>query len=314
MSSMARWDIHHHKRLPVFRILREGRVISMWRFWQRQNLITDGLGKIAKGLDRLMARMDKLENTVDELNAANGQQENKLLRMQYKSSQEILGNLEDIKKSLSLAGQVQDKLHKEQKHKGLMLKCLLELLDDLDLVNAKVQGDEEDRWKDLCRCWSGKITGALNEAGIVEIPLLGREFNPLYAEALGTVTKDVWEGRPTFAYQVVEVCKRGFVWADGSILRKGSVVTVEEEEVPAVLPSREDLSHPPCCKDAENRSSFWLKSTASNPRSNRLTLRQKIQESSCSSQKRRTAVSWKKQKRRVVEMDNNISANRRTLA
>jgi molecular chaperone GrpE (heat shock protein) len=287
----------------------------MWKFWQYQKLITDGLGKIAKGLDRLMARMDKLENTVDELNAANGQQENKLLRMQYKSSQEILGNLEDIKKSLSLAGQVKDNLHNEQKHKGLMLKCLLELLDDLDLVNAKVQGDEDDRWKDLCRCWSEKITGTLNEVGIVEIPLLGREFNPLYAEALGTVTKDVWEGRPTFAYQVVEVCKRGFVWADGSILRKGSVVTVEEEEVPAVSPSREDLSHPPYCKGAENRtSSFWLKITASNPRSNRLTLRQKIQESSCSSQKRRTAVSWKKQKRRVVEMNNNSSASRRTLA
>ncbi len=287
----------------------------MWRFWQRQNLITDGLGKIANGLDKLMARMDKLENTADELNAANGQQENKLLRMQYKSSQEILGNLEDIKKSLSIGGQVQENLQNERKQKGLMLKCLLELLDDLDLVNAKVQGDEDDRWKDLCRCWSEKIIGTLNEAGIVEISLLGREFNPLYAEALGTVTKDVWEGRPTCACQVVEVCKRGFVWADGSILRKGSVVTVEEEEVPVVLPAREDLFLPPYREGVENKiSPFGLsKSIVTHSRRTRLTLRQKAQGSSCSSQKSRTAVSWKKQKRRVVESDKNISANRRTL-
>jgi len=216
----------------------------LWKIWQKRRNIDETLQDIAAGIDQLGKRIDRLESRIDGISGDRLQQENKVLRMQYKGTQEILENLEALKSSQYELSGLQEKLLFAEKHKRVMLTCLLNMLDDLDLVTAKLREGADNNWTNLFNSWTKNIIAALQRLGFQEIPLLGQEFNPFYAEALGTVKKEEAVGGAS-ACQVVEVIRRGFLNSDGSLLRKARVITVEEEgrgegEETATLPAPED--------------------------------------------------------------------------
>lgn len=200
----------------------------LWMGRRKKQDVSESLRVVAESVDRLGERLDRLEGRFDDLREAVAQQEGKVLRMQYKGTQEILDNLDNLGTNQRASDRLQEQLLYAEREQRLMLQCLLDLLDDLDLVAAKISGDGASTWKTLFNSWTKKIIAHLKDLGYREIPVLGREFSPLHSEAIGTVSQEDAAGEGLFACQVAEVIRRGFVYADGSLVRKARVITVEE--------------------------------------------------------------------------------------
>ncbi len=209
---------------------RKGCVQVFWKFWNK--------GKLQSELDSITKKLSNLEKTNQyllEKQDENNQQYNKLLRMQYKTTQEILENLENYTKKICMTEQLVTEQNQLKMKNQFLVNCFLELLDDMDLTMNRLQetdekGQEKETWQRFFQGWSKKILEVLKNNGIREIELLGKGFDPLYAESIGTVIREQVKTEITAHCQIVDVFRRGFFFEDGILLRKAQVITLDESE------------------------------------------------------------------------------------
>ena len=197
-----------------------------WKFWEnkQKELL----------LESLQSRMTEL-----------GDQLSKLTRLQYKTSQDVTGKVEQLNEKVngllswqSSYDQAQAAINQLEQREQRTIEALLNWLDDLDYVTAQLQGKDQSAWEQLMLGWAERMIAALAAMGVHEINLLGRSFDPRYAESIQTISAAEWssrassdQARPHVAYEVVEVTKRGFLHANGRLLRKAQVITLREGEV-----------------------------------------------------------------------------------
>ncbi|WP_028309255.1 nucleotide exchange factor GrpE [Desulfitibacter alkalitolerans] len=201
-----------------------------WKFWNNSKLDSE-LVEINKRLDAQEKTNQLLLEKLDE----NSQQGNKMLRMHYKATQEIIDGQEKYMKSFLMLEQLKTEHQQLQMQNNAAVNCLIEILDDIDLAiirlhDSEVHEEGKDSWQGLFKGWANRILEALRDNGIIEIELLGKGFDPLYAESIGTVTKEQLNMEITAYCQIVTIFKRGFVNSDGILLRKAQVITVADSE------------------------------------------------------------------------------------
>lgn len=205
--------------------------------------------KNAQAIRELTAEVQKYQEQIAQISSvleerANREKElheqlNKLTRIQYKAGQEtqlkwehLLQGLDSIQKwQDEFAGRTQNIAFLTRQNEQL-LNALVLHLDEIDLTYAGVRSGGE-AWSDLLRQWADRIVIALNEAGVYEIDVLGKPFNPHLAEGMGVIDRDGADlagdsADADISYEVAEVTKRGFMDASGRILRKAQVLTYKE--------------------------------------------------------------------------------------
>ena len=165
----------------------------------------------------------------------------KLSRLQFKTSKDTHGKLDLLNESIGSIVKRQDVDDEKREIREAQLEetslALINWLDDLDLVYSRLLRDNQDSWKKLLEQWREQIRTQLENLGIHELEVLGSSFDPKVAESIGTVPgsevdkidRTNFAAQVTIPYQVVEVVKRGFINANGALLRKAQVITIEEE-------------------------------------------------------------------------------------
>ena len=168
----------------------------------------------------------------------------KLGRLQYKSGQEAQGKFEGLNNRLDTMLQCQDtlaidkaRLDTLERQIAQVSEILLVWLDDLDLLAASLKEQGQTEWLKLLGAWTHQVLQALRIHGIVEMQLVGTSFNPTLAEAIGTVARQLVgtaaqaEAAPVFLpYEIAEVVKRGFIYQNGTLLRKAQVITFQGDD------------------------------------------------------------------------------------
>ncbi|RSK54716.1 nucleotide exchange factor GrpE [Bacillus canaveralius] len=174
-----------------------------------------------------------------------GEQIAKLSRLQYKTSkdtQEKLDLLNEsldsvIKKQEAFDEQKQAQKDRDETKLQEAAQSLIHWLDDLDLVNSRLTGENQDSWKKLMEQWIEQLLALLTKLEIQELKVLGSSFDSRVAESIGTVSRTeaktndnrIVTSKANIPYQIVEVAKRGFISKSGTLLRKAQVITLEEE-------------------------------------------------------------------------------------
>lgn len=189
---------------------------------KRPNLLDKVLG-IPERL-KLLEQVSSLSETVNAL----GDQIAKLTRLQYKGTHEILSRIEEVGQSIrDEAGSREDLILLKER----VVSRLLNWLDSLDVLMN--EGDKP--LTETLAHWRADIVEALADIGLQEVPVLGLPFDPRYAEAVGTVSRDdplslSVAPRP-LPYLVVKVLRRGFEQRENQrVFRKAHVITVQEGE------------------------------------------------------------------------------------
>jgi molecular chaperone GrpE (heat shock protein) len=165
----------------------------------------------------------------------------KLTRMQYKTNQDMLGkldrlsgNMEDLQQRQSAQDETTGRLQHNVEMAGA---AMIGLLDDLDYLISGKQAEGTADWNQVFLQWRGQLLDALETLGIRELRLVGRSFDPRLAEGVQAVSLEEWvmkqskgadDIRSYAAYEILEIVKRGFVRADGTLLRKAQVITLKE--------------------------------------------------------------------------------------
>ncbi|KXG76313.1 nucleotide exchange factor GrpE [Thermotalea metallivorans] len=218
-----------------------------WKFWfQRKKTAVEEkieelqmqIAEIDKKNDGVRDCLDKiLEGTrrVDENLWEHGEAISKLSRLQYKTTQELQRKLdlldETVRGMEERQRQQEEALHRqriwEAQRKNVTDFCI-RWVDDMDALCAKISENSQDSWYQLLRNWQEQLLLCLETMGIKEIPVLGTSFHPHLCEALDRVAAD--GDKAYVPYEVVDVIRRGFVFYDGTILRKAQVITIKEEE------------------------------------------------------------------------------------
>ena len=196
-----------------------------WRFWKnnkKSDLIEEHLGKYD---NKFQEMNERIEN--------NGDLIQKSLRLQYKSNQETLKKLEQINERIEHEFDYSKKYFESKKEKDTLIRQrnyisnrYIKWLDDIDLIYNKLNSQEE-YWILLLDNWRKQILESLRVVGIYEIDVLGKSFIPSIAESIGTKKRE--ENIEYMPYEVVDVIERGFIFEDGTLLRKAKVITIEEE-------------------------------------------------------------------------------------
>lgn len=173
-----------------------------------------------------------------------GEQVNKVARIQYKTSQEMQNKLERLSSGMDGLQHWQaahdvdvPRLNTLEQQIENIAVSLIHWLDEIDLVCSRLQGEEQETWRQLLQQWARQILVILTEVGIRELDVLDRSFNPRWAESIGTVARNQAmvcppedeQAQPFVPYQVIEVVKRDFALSDGRLLRKAQVITLQEE-------------------------------------------------------------------------------------
>lgn len=215
-----------------------------WKFWKNKKKSEKVVLK--EEVSEIIRKSNKIEESIhrfeDKLEVINQQLENneasiqKSLRLEYKSSQEILMKLNQLNDGINKtieyseryidSEQEKDKLIKE---KSFILQRTIQWLDDIDLICDKINGQDQKYWIQLLQRWQKQIIKSLEALKIYEIDIMGKTFNHEIAESISTKKK---EGNKDYlAYEVVDVLQRGFILEDGALLRKAKVITIEEKEI-----------------------------------------------------------------------------------
>lgn len=205
-----------------------------WKFWENWNkpkkkqtlcIIEEYLQKHDDKLNEMTEHIRNNEDLVQ-----------KSLRLQYKSNQEITKKLEQINERIDKTEYYSKKYSDIQHDKGNLIKernFLLEnyikWLDDIDLIYDKLNAQKQEYWISLFESWQKQILSTLEAVDIFEVDILGKGFNPLISEAASTKKKE--ENKEYKPYEVVNVLQRGFIYNDGTLLRKAKVITIEEGEI-----------------------------------------------------------------------------------
>ncbi len=212
------------------------------KFWSRREKVVDTVNELNTQIGKMNEQIEKMNEQMEKTN----EQLQKLARLQYKTSQEILnkiGNLSLKTDKLQIQQEAYEQIlvqNKERQDKLQELgKSLIGWLDDIDHVCAGLGGEGRETWYKLLNQWAEQLLDMLASAGIYELKLLGHTFNPSWAESIGTVVSsqlvstvvDDANSQSLAPYEIVEVVKRGFVYSDGSLLRKAQVITFQEEDL-----------------------------------------------------------------------------------
>ncbi|SFQ99064.1 nucleotide exchange factor GrpE [Desulfoscipio geothermicus] len=238
-----------------------------WKFWEVKKkrderpspaVISEQLANIAGRLDNLEAFLKSSQQQVYHIDGQLVQnagqltetaaQVQKLARLHYKTGQETQSKLDRLMTGIKKVQQWQEQylqetvqLQLKEKQITALAEAVMKQLDDIDYIRRvlkdELQDDARDNWRQMLEQWAVRLVQALAEAGILEIDLYGKSFDPRWAEAIATVTRAEalkmctdTDADALLPYQVVEVTRRGFVTPEGRILRKAQVITVQEED------------------------------------------------------------------------------------
>lgn len=198
-----------------------------WNFWTRPK---------KPAVDDLIKQLNEQLNQI-------GDQVNKFARIQYKMGQELQSKMERLNTGLEALEQRQTTYDRDLKNLNslkyqieYLTEVLINRLDDIDLLYARLKGEGQETWQKLLEQWAFQLLEALGQIGICELNLTGSSFDPRLAESIGTVNRNTvfteslepGDGRAAVPYQIVEVVKRGFIYNDGRLLRKAQVITLQE--------------------------------------------------------------------------------------
>lgn len=199
--------------------------------------IHTAISNMSAGLPQISDKMQEHSERIDQLE----KQMAKSSRIQYKNNQEIAETmnqldertagwieiLESVRQNSSINEQLQQCLDS-------MMETLIGLLDDVDLLLQDEARQQDSSWRPLLENWAEQILQALRGAGITEKELSGGSFDPQWAEAIGTIPRadqgqsNALDTSSFVPYEIAKVVRRCFVRADGSILRKGQVISYQD--------------------------------------------------------------------------------------
>lgn len=218
-----------------------------WKFWKsrRNSQRDESLDKLIKETSLLNNKVTVMEENllshIDIFQNINQQIESnedliqKSLRLHYKSYQETIKMLEQVNNTVNKISQddgIYAVIEKENdrliREKEYMVEKYIIWLDDIDLIYDNLNGQGQEDWMRLLESWQMQISKSLEAIGVYEIDVLGKSFNSVIAEAVGTIKRE--SNVDMAVYQVMEVLQRGYILKDGSLLRKAKVITVEEED------------------------------------------------------------------------------------
>lgn len=217
-----------------------------WKLWtNKKNKTLVEVQELLMPINQNLTLLNQQVTGSLEQNAEMGEQLRKLGRLQYKSGQEVQGKFEGLNTRLDAMLQWQDmftidksRLDTLEQQIGQVSEILLVWLDDLDLLATSLREQGQEGWLKLLGTWTHQVLQALQIHGIGEMQLVGTSFNPTLAESIGTVVRkpvktakaEEETARVSLPYEVAEVVKRGFVYRDGSLLRKAQVITYQEDD------------------------------------------------------------------------------------
>ena len=192
------------------------------RFWSKKKKESE-----ISETELLQQQVNELQEHVLKMS----EQLTKLSRHQVKTSKNMGEKVDYFQTVMSKQTERDELLNKNQqyeKQQTLLTETLIGMLDEMDHVSSGIK--ERDRvWYDMLDQWTRNLVSELKKVGIQELDVYGKGFNPQLAESMKTVSKEELDIPPSFAYQVVEVLKRGFVDNHGKLIRKAQVITVEED-------------------------------------------------------------------------------------
>lgn len=211
--------------------------LFFWRKDSRDTILDNRLNQLEEKVQQIKEITIQVNQTLTENSQWQedcNRQLTKLTRLQYKSSQETQGKLEQVVEKLLTGQQWQEKYEDSEKYSETLMRehqsvlnLLLGQLDDFDRICAGFAGAEKDAWQPFFTEWVQKIINALAEMGIYEIDVLGKVFDPRIAEGVGTLFPSLEATTPAL-YEVAEIVKRGFINREGKLLRKAQVITYKE--------------------------------------------------------------------------------------
>ena len=217
-----------------------------WKFWRNKKSVEEQLLEVLTEEVSLMNDrfsiieecLQKYDNKLYEMNQHLNNNEDliqKSLRLQYKSSQEILKKMEPMNERMDKMLDYKEKYIKiEQekdsaiKEKNYILERYIQWLDDIDLICDKLNLQEQEYWVKLLQNWQKQILKSLDLLGIHEVDVLGKSFNSTVAESVSTIKKKM--NKEYMPYEIVNILQRGFIFEDGTLLRKAKVISIEEED------------------------------------------------------------------------------------
>lgn len=219
------------------RELYEGMLAHHLKEIERQNI---SLGQQVQGLVENIERLENKESTlksevasISSHTSAIEDQNQKILRFFFKYGQDMERGFQGVDSQLKNLKEWQISYDEEKRGKakverdiGKYRNDLILLVDGIDHLLAKLDGEDSKSWGRLLKQWNQQLLETLRDMGATEMNLLGSTFSPKLAESVETTPPSSKDHVP---YEVVEVIKRGFIFDDGSLLRKAQVITVEEE-------------------------------------------------------------------------------------
>lgn len=217
------WGFWRNKRKTVNKQLLELMIEQKTLMNNKFSIIEGYLQKYDEKFEEIDQQIDNSEDLIE-----------KDLRLQYKYSQEILKNLEREDKIIDKIEnyskkymEIENERDRLSKDKSYILERYIQWLDDIDLVHHNVNTEGQESWIQLLQNWQMQILKSLEFVGIYEMDILGKSFNYAFAESVGTREKE--DSKEYMLYEVVEILQRGFMYEDGTLLRKAKVTTIEEE-------------------------------------------------------------------------------------
>lgn len=182
--------------------------------WQRSDYRTAQQAEYDQRIERLNQRVDALYTEISHQTTIL-EQVPKIARIVVKSSgvlDDLLAQAESDKSAHEASDQARELILNQT------AEYLMRWVDELS--RAVMHQNQSDLWSDTHHVWLKQATAALEKMGFIEIPVLGKLFDPKVAQAVGTVVDT--EHPP---YVVVEVVERGYLRAD-QLWRRAAVITV----------------------------------------------------------------------------------------
>ena len=214
-----------------------------WRFWRNKKksekkrtleLLKEEVFQIVNKANAIEEQLQGFKDKIEEIGRHMGNNEDvtqKFLRLEYKSTQEILNKLNQISETMDY-GERYMKIEEEKRYlieeRNFITEKTIQWLDDIDLICSKLNKQSQEYWFQLFLNWQKQIIKSLETLKIYEIDVMGKTFNHEFAEAIGTRKKEI--NKDYLPYEVIDVLQRGFMLEDGTLLRKAEVITIEEKE------------------------------------------------------------------------------------
>mgnify|MGYP000936418932 FL=1 len=219
-----------------------------WRFWRRKGEATPvahtpepDIHVLFKEQASLLEGLQAGYLALQEQQQETARLVNNLARMQHRWNRDQTGKLDRAIEDKARSADLERLL--ETSVDGLLI-----LIDDMDTILEHHDRSVDNPWIRVINQWQKQVEVLLQKLGVEPIPLLGTLFDPQTAEAMDTVTREEamkkaqngWHG-VLEPYTVVDVIRKGYQFADGSVRRKALVLTIEEESnEPGKTPSNEE--------------------------------------------------------------------------